>query len=115
MKKIFLLALILLGGIFLIKKKEGVWEERKKDQCQVINCHGLEVECGFGKKMACTLEYAAGDVCRQYVDCQVVEGECRPKEKEEYHHCATCVKNCWESFSSDDPGVIDCEARCGSR
>ena len=63
--------------------------------CQVQNCHGVDIECGFGGgPKACTEMYTIEDVCLPYAQCEVVEGRCQQKENPKFNSCKECIRGC---------------------
>jgi len=82
-------------------------------KCGIENCHGLEITCGSNISEQCTMEYALGDRCRQYVSCKVVNGECRLIESAKFKECKSCVENCLRDFKDDSIRLFECESQCG--
>ena len=79
--------------------------------CGLLNCHGLEAACGFNAPPMCDAMYRMGDFCRQYIACQVVDGECRAVTQAPFEPCRACVQDC-EQIKDDPAGAFACEAKC---
>lgn len=91
------------------KNKDNINNDNKS--CQVINCHGLEIKCGYqSEPLACTEMYASGDVCRQYAKCGISNGECTFQKDNEFLQCERCVTKCKEKVNPED--VLECESSC---
>lgn len=88
MKKIFLVYLI-LGTLFI----SGCIPV-KEQKCGIESCHGLDITCGPDVPEVCTEEYRLGDFCRQYADCEVLDGNCQLVESDRFGQCKSCVDEC---------------------
>lgn len=90
----------------------GTGGEIINNECGVESCHGLEISCGPNIPDACTLQYAFGDRCRQYVSCQIIDGECRPVVGKKFDQCKSCVEKCLKDFKNDTVKQFECESKC---
>ena len=81
-------------------------------ECGIESCHGLDITCGPNVPNACTMMYAAGDRCRQFVSCQTVEGQCRLEKSPKFDSCKACVEKCEQGFQDDNIKFFECESRC---
>ena len=81
-------------------------------KCGIENCHGLEISCGPNIAEVCTEIYMAGDGCRQYANCSVIDGECQLVTRPEFALCKNCVENCQEQFAEDQENFFACESEC---
>ena len=79
--------------------------------CGILSCHGLAIECGADVPEMCTMEYRLGDFCRQFADCQVVEGTCQFVENSYFMNCKSCVQDC-EVLNDDPSQAFECESQC---
>ena len=84
----------------------------KTEKCGIENCHGLDLSCGSDVPEACTELYALGDNCRQFADCEVVDGACQLKKEPEFDECVSCVEQCLEDSKDDIADAFECENRC---
>lgn len=80
--------------------------------CQVENCHGLEVSCGPKSTKSCTTMYAFGDRCRRLVKCQIKGGKCQKVESQKFFDCRDCVNACQEKYGGNYSQLYDCEGKC---
>ena len=100
---------------FLCLTLTGLWQDQaavaQGSNCGLLNCHGVDVSCGFNAPEACDMMYRMGDFCRQYLSCQVVEGECRTVTQAPFEQCRACVLDC-EKIQNDPVGAFDCESTC---
>jgi len=81
-------------------------------KCGIENCHGLDITCGPNVAEVCDAIYMAGDLCRQYATCQVVNGRCELAVDARFSACRGCVENCQAQFGEDAIGYFECEAAC---
>jgi hypothetical protein len=79
--------------------------------CQVVNCHGLDVQCGLiDKPGACTAVLTEGDVCRQYASCEQQGNTCTTVYSERYATCKACVQKCKQQTKNDPMRYFECES-----
>lgn len=83
-------------------------------KCGIENCHGLEISCGPNIAEVCTMVYMAGDGCRQYANCAVIDGECQTVTRPEFEFCKNCVEDCQEQFGEEPDKFFECESQCVS-
>ena len=83
------------------------------DTCGIESCHGLDITCGANVPEACTLEYQAGDRCRQFVSCETVEGHCSVQKSSRFDECVECVVLCDVAYPDDLESFFQCESTCG--
>ncbi len=81
-------------------------------ECGIENCHGLEISCGPNIAEMCTLVYVAGDSCRQFASCAVIDGECQVLAEPEFEICKNCVEDCEKQFAEDPNKFFECESQC---
>jgi len=81
-------------------------------KCGIEGCHGLDITCGPNVPEICTLEYAAGDNCRQYASCQIVDGNCQLVTTQKFNGCKSCVEKCKQYFKDDQINFFQCESKC---
>jgi hypothetical protein len=62
--------------------------------------------------MACTMEYRAGDRCRQYARCENTDGTCSLVKDARFDTCKTCVEECMATTGNDPATVLSCEETC---
>ena len=108
---VFLLVIFVLLGS--ARNDEGFLDRpqgRAEEQCRIQNCHGLNIQCGLSRPMACTAMYQLGDFCRQFAECQMVEGECRFVSNDVFARCKSCVQDCELNRAEVNPFV--CEVKC---
>ncbi len=86
---------------------------RSSDLCGMENCHGLDISCGSNIPNACTEIYMAGDNCRQFADCRIINGKCALKTTPQFDNCKACVEKCERDFVGDQIGFFQCESNCG--
>jgi len=82
------------------------------DKCGIENCHGLDITCGPNVAEVCTEMYQAGDNCRQFASCQIVEGKCTLQKSADFDSCKSCVQNCQQANPDDPIKFFDCESKC---
>ena len=83
------------------------------NQCGIENCHGLEIVCGDNPAQMCTEIYMLGDRCRQFAECEVVDGNCQQSNNPLFFECKTCVEKCEKDFPDDPEMLFACESECG--
>lgn len=81
-------------------------------ECGIENCHGLDIVCGPNISEFCTEIYMAGDNCRQFANCQIVDGQCRLESSQKFDSCKSCVKKCEQDFQNDQIEFFECESKC---
>ena len=81
-------------------------------QCGIENCHGLDISCGPNVAEVCDAMYMAGDTCRQFATCQVVNGRCELIIDSRFTACRSCVERCQAQFGEDAAGFFGCESAC---
>lgn len=86
----------------------------QESNCGLLNCHGVDAACGFDAPQMCDAMYRMGDFCRQYISCQVVDGQCRAVTREPFEACRACVLEC-EKIKDDPAGAFACESTCRSQ
>ena len=83
------------------------------DECGIENCHGLDIVCGPNPAEMCTMIYQLGDKCRQFAQCEVVDGVCQQIENPQFIACKSCVQECEQDFPNDPEKAFECESTCG--
>lgn len=84
--------------------------EEEEQQCYVQGCHGLDIECGTEPVGVCDAMYMAGDFCRDFAECRMIEGECQFVESELFSECRDCIMRC--ENERDPMRAFDCEDEC---
>jgi hypothetical protein len=82
------------------------------DKCGIENCHGLDITCGSNVPEACTEIYMAGDNCRQFASCEIIDGDCQLVTTEKFESCKACVEQCEEDYADDQIKFFQCESQC---
>ena len=82
------------------------------EKCGLENCHGLDITCGPNVPEACDMMYMAGDNCRQFVNCQTIEGQCKLGKSPRFDSCKACVEKCERDYSDDQIKFSTCESNC---
>ena len=100
---------ILISLLFLIACGSSDNADADSPECVTTNCHGKEVTCGFGEPLACTAVYQIGDLCRQYVSCEVREGVCTQNASPKYSECVDCINKC---EAKDEIEAFQCDEAC---
>ena len=107
-----------LISFFLFVIFTGVLQDQtvsaQETNCGLLNCHGVDAACGFDAPQMCDAMYRMGDFCRQYISCQVVDGQCRAVTREPFETCRACVLEC-EKIKDDPAGAFACESTCRSQ
>jgi hypothetical protein len=93
--------------VFILAEEFYVIPSRK---CGIEQCHGLDITCGPNVPDACTMIYQLGDRCRQYVNCEVIGGECTLVKTGRFEECKACVEKCLEGFQGSE--AFECESLC---
>lgn len=83
-----------------------------KINCEISNCHGLDITCGPKSPEACTNLYQLGDRCRQHAICQIINNQCQPNYSSEFNSCKNCVDQCLEKYQNDQIKLFQCESKC---
>lgn len=79
--------------------------------CAVVNCHGLEIQCGaVTESLTCDASYHVGDFCRAFAKCEEVEGACQFVNDAAFDQCKRCVDQC--QSIEDVKAIMSCESRC---
>jgi len=81
-------------------------------KCGIESCHGLDITCGPNVPEACTMMYAAGDNCHQFVSCQTIEGQCKIDKSSRFDSCKACVEKCERNYQDDQIKFFECESSC---
>lgn len=85
-------------------------DQPSSSACGIESCHGLDISCGPNVPEMCTMEYRFGDFCRQFAQCQILDGNCTYIANSYFMNCRTCVQEC---NRVDDPmAAFECEAQC---
>ena len=80
--------------------------------CVMLTCHGLDISCGQTiEDIVCTAVYEAGDRCRQFAACEIVDGSCQPKLSPKFLECKQCVEEC-NVYQGDHIKYFECENKC---
>ena len=106
-----------LISFFLFTIFTGVSQDQASAQesnCGLLNCHGVDAACGFDAPQMCDAMYRMGDFCRQYISCQVVDGQCQAVTREPFETCRACILEC-EKIKDDPVGAFACESTCRSQ
>ena len=81
-------------------------------KCGIEQCHGLDITCGPNVPEACTMIYMAGDNCRQFVSCQIIDGQCKANKSPRFDSCKACVEKCERDYLDDQIKFFECESKC---
>jgi hypothetical protein len=110
-KKIIYLSIV---ALFVILSLYFLSNSLNKTQakCGIESCHGLEITCGQNVPEVCDMMYQAGDRCRQYASCQIIQGKCQLVKGQGFDECKSCVERCQEEFKDDLTKFFDCESQC---
>lgn len=81
-------------------------------KCGIENCHGLNITCGPNIPDGCTEIYMAGDNCRQFASCQIVDGQCKLEKSLKFNNCKACVEKCEQDFPDGQIEFFECEGKC---
>lgn len=81
-------------------------------QCGIESCHGLDITCGPNVPEACTMMYMAGDNCRQFVNCAIIDNQCQLSASPKFDNCKNCVQKCEQAFKNDQIKFFECESGC---
>ena len=116
MKKIVHIPGIFIFAAFLWSVPLGLCDNADsnitQDQhCGLLNCHGLDVQCGFNPPEVCDAMYRMGDFCRQYISCTIAEGKCQTVVSPNFQQCRSCVEGCHKQ-ESDPAQSFACEDKC---
>lgn len=121
--RIAVLFLILIGLSILVWNNYQIQIQERPEKpiqlppqisgkCGMENCHGLDITCGPNVPDVCTEIYMAGDNCRQYVSCQIVDGGCQLIKTQRFNDCKSCVEKCSVDFEDDQIKFFECESKC---
>ncbi len=80
------------------------------EKCGIEGCHGLDITCGSNIPEICDSSYAAGDNCRQYADCQIIDGTCQLIKNVNFNACKSCIMDCYNI--ADTIEFFKCESEC---
>lgn len=80
--------------------------------CQVINCHGMDIQCGQATYMMCTDVYQLGDRCIKHATCGIQNGVCGQTQNSAFDNCKSCVLDCQKNNQNDATKQFECEAKC---
>ncbi len=80
--------------------------------CGITNCHGTDIVCGTDVSVVCDMMYLSGDICRQYAQCEVVNGECGFVPNERFISCVACIEQCKDQNLDGDINIFSCESSC---
>lgn len=98
---------------WLIFHVAGATNIQGAEICGIENCHGLEITCGPNVPEMCLTIYKLGDFCREYVRCQLLDGQCRVIKDEKFDTCKQCVEDCLKTTGpADSMKIFDCETLC---
>ncbi|MBL7078575.1 hypothetical protein ISS42_02880 [Candidatus Shapirobacteria bacterium] len=81
-------------------------------KCGIESCHGLDITCGPNIPEECSMMYAAGDNCRQFVSCQIVDGQCKLVKTLKFDSCKSCVGKCELDYKDGQIKFFECESKC---
>ena len=76
-------------------------QQQSEQVCQILNCHGLDIQCGFAEPLVCDQMYRVGDFCRRFVRCEVKDGQCAVVADDQFEACRDCVKACEEKSAAN--------------
>ena len=106
---------VMMAVLFLVPvvsaKTFGIGTEETV-HCGIENCHGVDVICGPKPAQMCTMMYAAGDGCRRFAVCEIIDGECRLRPDPRYEQCKECFQECVRTSSDDPSSAFQCEEQC---
>ena len=81
-------------------------------KCGIENCHGLDITCGSNIPEVRDMMYRAGDNCRQFAGCQIINGQCKLEKSPRFDSCKSCVEKCELDYKDDQIKFFECESRC---
>jgi hypothetical protein len=82
-------------------------------KCGIQNCHGLDIVCGVqNTPQMCDMMYLAGDNCRQFASCVVIENQCILQKTPKFETCKACVEKCETENKNDSLLFFECESMC---
>ena len=79
------------------------------NKCELESCNGLDVTCGPNAPEVCYTMYQLGDFCREYVGCEIIDGECQLVKDPKFDMCKGCVDEC---NKLEEMEAFDCEDGC---
>jgi hypothetical protein len=79
-------------------------------ECGIEQCHGLDITCGPKVPDACTMEARTDDICRQYISCERISGDCRVAMKSGFEKCRDCIEGC--NQIDDGAEAFGCAQAC---
>ncbi len=80
--------------------------------CELETCHGLDIKCGSNPRNICTMEYAMGDKCLQYVKCGIQNGKCQQILNSQFSECKSCIQACINTNTDNSMEMFECESKC---
>ncbi len=107
---LLLSCLLGMGSGCFAQDTVGSQRDNPGQKCGIENCHGLDIKCGPNPPEMCTAMYGLGDFCRQYVRCEIREGQCQLVEDPKFDACRSCVEKCQNP--NDPIDAFGCEAEC---
>jgi hypothetical protein len=72
---ILIFVFIITSGLATSGKTHRPLAQEGHPSCGMENCHGLNISCGPKVPEFCTEIYELGDFCREFVRCEIVQGE----------------------------------------
>jgi hypothetical protein len=110
---ILILGLLIISGCTRIINPPDQSNEPNISECRMLNCHGLEITCGFmAGPQACDAMYSVGDNCRQFASCKDINGQCIVQKTADFDTCKACAEKCEHDNKDDPTRLFDCEGRC---
>jgi len=82
-----------------------------QERCGLENCHGTDLSCGSKIPQVCNAIYQIGDKCRQFANCENINGNCRLNKTSQFEKCKSCVDECIKKFDNSEE-VFACEEKC---
>jgi len=109
-----IIALLFLTGLsfFIWNNYQIKSPPRNSEECVAESCHGLNIICGPNTPEFCSMMYAAGDNCRQYANCQLIDGQCKLEKSPKFENCKSCVEKCELDYKDDVVNFFECESKC---
>lgn len=106
-----ILLILVATVVFLLNTREKL-PSQISGQCGIESCNGLDITCGPNVPDQCLALYSAGDSCRQYVNCQNVNGQCTLEKSAKFDSCKSCIEKCELESKNDPENFSQCESSC---
>lgn len=99
---LFCAGVVIAGIIFIPKLISNIPGGNDSNVCEIMNCHGLEMQCGSNPPDMCTEEYKLGDNCRIFATCSNSGGTCSFKPSADFTQCKSCIEECIDTYSGSE-------------